>query len=58
MEALAARGVIVDYRPEAGIRVSPHFYTLEDELMAFAAHLAELRRTGSWRRFLDGARRY
>ena len=58
VEALAARGVIVDYRPEAGIRVSPHFYTLEDELMAFAAHLAELRRTGSWRRFLDGARRY
>jgi len=58
VEALAARGVIVDFRPEAGIRVSPHFYTEEDELRAFAEHLDELRRTGAWRDFLAGARRY
>ena len=47
--ALAARGVLVDHRPEAGLRVSPHFYTLEEELDAFAAALSELRETGGWR---------
>jgi len=47
--ALAARGILVDHRPEAGLRVSPHFYTREDELDAFAAALSELRATGAWR---------
>lgn len=28
---LLARDVVVDYRPHAGIRVSPHFYTTPDE---------------------------
>ena len=46
--ALEARGVLVDHRPEAGIRVSPHYYTTEDELMAFAEHLKELRDTKAW----------
>lgn len=29
---LARREVIVDYRPNAGIRIAPHFYTSDDEL--------------------------
>ena len=29
---LLRRQVIVDYRPGAGIRISPHFYTADDEL--------------------------
>jgi kynureninase len=28
---LIARGVLVDYRPGAGIRLSPHFYTTDEE---------------------------
>ena len=32
---LAARDVLVDYRPGAGIRVSPHFYTSDEDLDAF-----------------------
>lgn len=47
--ALAERGILVDYRPDAGVRVSPHFYTRADELEAFAAAMAELRETGAWR---------
>lgn len=47
--ALAERGFLVDHRPEAGLRASPHFYTREDELLAFADALAELRATGAWR---------
>src|SRR3954467_1806462 len=30
--ALIARGVIVDYRPGAGIRIAPHFYNTEEEI--------------------------
>jgi kynureninase len=29
---LARRQVLVDYRPNAGIRIAPHFYTADDEL--------------------------
>ena len=31
-EALIQTGVIVDYRPDAGIRMSPHFYNSEAEI--------------------------
>jgi kynureninase len=39
--ALIARDVLVDYRPGAGIRVSPHFYTADEELDAFFGALDE-----------------
>lgn len=39
--ALIGRGILIDHRPGAGIRLSPHFYTSDDEL-AFA--LDEMRR--------------
>ena len=29
---LTRRNVLVDYRPGAGIRVAPHFYTSDEEL--------------------------
>jgi kynureninase len=29
---LALREVLVDYRPRAGIRIAPHFYTTDEEL--------------------------
>jgi kynureninase len=29
---LGLREVLVDYRPGAGIRISPHFYTSDEEL--------------------------
>ena len=31
-QELIRRGVIVDYRPDAGIRMSPHFYNTEEEI--------------------------
>lgn len=37
--ALAERGVLVDSRPEAGIRVSPHFYTTDEEIDRFMQEL-------------------
>lgn len=45
VRALSERDVVVDYRPGAGIRVSPHFYTADDELEAFFTALeAQIRR--------------
>jgi len=32
----------VDYRPKAGIRVSPHFYSTEDECRAVVAAIGEI----------------
>ena len=41
-DALIARGVIVDYRSGAGIRVAPHFYNTEAEVDHAMAALDEL----------------
>lgn len=49
VKALEARGILVDHRPGAGVRVSPHYYTLEDEMDEFVEALAELREKRTWR---------
>jgi len=41
--ALIARRVFLDYRPGCGIRVSPHFYTNDDEIDALFRELDSLR---------------
>ncbi|MCZ6602502.1 MAG: aminotransferase class V-fold PLP-dependent enzyme [Planctomycetota bacterium] len=40
---LNRRGFIVDYRPEAGIRISPHFYTSDEEIEAVLEEIRLLR---------------
>ena len=52
VRALEARGILVDHRPGAGLRVSPHFYTLEDELEEFAEVMSELRAKRKWRDYV------
>jgi kynureninase len=52
---LARRDVLVDYRPGAGIRISPHFYTLDSELERVVAEIAEIVATGSFDRSVAGA---
>jgi kynureninase len=58
VRALETRGILVDHRPEAGIRVSPHFYTRAEELEAFAAILSELRETRAWSRHAQAEGKY
>lgn len=58
VRALAARGILVDHRPEAGVRVSPHFYTLEEELADFASVMSELRQRDAWRGHVAGGSAY
>jgi kynureninase len=38
---LSRQGILVDYRPDCGIRVSPHFYSNADDLERFVGALAE-----------------
>jgi len=44
--ALIAEGIIVDWRPDCGIRLSPHFYNLEEELDRFFEVLKTVRAPG------------
>ena len=50
-QALLAEHVIVDYRPNAGIRVAPHFYTSDDELERAVAMIDDIVRTEAWQPF-------
>lgn len=45
-ETLIRRGFIVDHRPRAGIRISPHFYNSDDECRAVMDEIRTLRRRG------------
>jgi kynureninase len=51
--ALLAENVIVDYRPGAGIRVAPHFYTSDDELEAAVALIDDILAREQWRRYAE-----
>jgi kynureninase len=45
---LLARDILVDYRPQAGVRLSPHFYNREDECDFALAQMEEILRTHAW----------
>ena len=45
---LVRREVIVDYRPGAGVRLSPHFYTTDDELEFAIKEMKSIRDTRSY----------
>jgi kynureninase len=50
-QALLARDVIIDFRPGAGIRVAPHFYTSDDELEEVMCQVDDILATEAWRKF-------
>jgi kynureninase len=50
-QLLLSRGVLVDYRPNAGIRIAPHFYTEDSELESAIGLISESLATGSWQQF-------
>jgi kynureninase len=45
---LLAREILVDYRPKAGVRLSPHFYNREDECDLAITQIAEILETRAW----------
>jgi kynureninase len=50
-QLLLARGVVVDYRPGAGIRLAPHFYTDDSELEQAVSVIDDGLATGAWKQF-------
>jgi kynureninase len=54
-KGLKSLDILCDYRPGAGIRLSPHFYNRDDELDAAVAAIDEIRSTGAWRAFATTA---
>lgn len=53
MRELLARNVLVDFRPQAGIRLSPHFYNRDDEIDATLAQIEEILDRRAWERPLQ-----
>ena len=53
-QCLLARDIIVDYRPGAGIRIAPHFYTSDEELDMVMSGIDEALSSEGWREFTRG----
>lgn len=47
---LLAREIMVDYRPKAGVRFSPHFYNREEECDFALSQVEDILRSRSWER--------
>jgi len=47
---LLRREILVDYRPKAGVRLSPHFYNKEEECDYTLEQIADILGTGAWKK--------
>jgi kynureninase len=47
---LLSREILCDYRPQAGVRLSPHFYNREEECDFALAQIDEILGTGAWQK--------
>jgi kynureninase len=55
---LGERGIICDFRPDAGVRLGPHFFNSEDELRHTVDELADIIATGAYERHAGAAARF
>ena len=55
---LAERQILCDFRPEAGIRLGPHYYNTDEELRFTVAQIAEILGTGAHERHLGATARF
>jgi kynureninase len=47
---LLTRDILVDYRPKAGIRISPHFYNTLEECEFALAQIEDILKTKAWQK--------
>jgi kynureninase len=45
---LLARNILIDYRPQAGIRISPHFYNRDEECQLVVSEIDDILNAGAW----------
>ena len=55
---LAERQILCDFRPDAGIRLGPHYYNTDDELRFAVTQIAEILESGAHERHLGAAARF
>jgi len=55
---LADRQILCDFRPEAGIRLGPHYFNADEELRYAAAQIVEIVESGAYERHLGAAARF
>jgi kynureninase len=55
---LGARGIVCDFRPDAGVRLGPHFFNSEDELRHTVEQLADIVESGAYLRHAGAAARF
>ena len=55
---LSERQIFCDFRPGAGIRIGPHYYTSDDELRRVIAQIGEIVETRAYERHLGAVARH
>jgi kynureninase len=55
---LSERQILCDFRPGAGIRIGPHYYTSDDELRHVISQIGEIVETGAHQRHLGAVARH
>lgn len=55
---LGERQIVCDFRPGAGIRLGPHFFTTDEELERVIAAIGDILASGAHRRFAGAAARF
>ena len=51
-QELTERQILCDFRPDAGIRLGPHYYNTDDELRFVVEQVGEILETGAYERHL------
>ncbi len=55
---LTERQILCDFRPDAGIRLGPHFFNMDDELRFTMAQIADILESGAYRQHLGAVARH
>jgi kynureninase len=55
---LAERQILCDFRPDAGLRLGPHYYNSDEELRFAVAQIAEIVESGAYERHLGAVARF
>jgi kynureninase len=55
---LAEREIICDFRPDAGLRLGPHYFNTDDELSYAVSQITEILETGAFERHLGATARF
>ncbi len=55
---LAERQIICDFRPDAGLRLGPHYFTSDEELRYAVAQIGEIVESGAYERHLGATARF